>query len=78
MPFDGAGSWNFGNDFARNVVIFGDDISSSSYTDNRNNIFLVLGEGPTCGINGSFGLPEKKISINFSNTKNKVLLKFAL
>ena len=29
IPFDGVGSWNFGNDFARNVVIFVVDISSS-------------------------------------------------
>ena len=29
IPFDGAGSWNFSNDFARNVAIFVDDISSS-------------------------------------------------
>ena len=28
MAFDGTGSWSFGNDFARNVVIFGVDNSS--------------------------------------------------
>ena len=32
--------------------------------------FLLLGEGPTCGINGSFGSPEEKFSINF--TKGKI------
>ena len=32
--------------------------------------FLLLGEGPTYGINGSFGSPEKKFSINF--TKGKI------
>ena len=55
ITFDGRGSCNFGNAFARNVVIFGVDNSSSSYTDNRNNNTLVLGEGPTSGIDGSFG-----------------------
>ena len=47
--FDSAGSWNFADDFARNIVIFGVDSSSSSHADNRKNNFLVLGEGPTFG-----------------------------
>ena len=34
IPFDGAGSWNFGNDFAKNVVILVDN-SSTSHTDNH-------------------------------------------
>ena len=37
------------------------DNSSSSHTDNCKNDFLVLGEGDTFGINGSFGAPEKKL-----------------
>ena len=39
-------------------------------------IFLVLSEGLSFGINGSFGSPEKKFSINFSKA-NKVSLEFA-
>ena len=31
----------------------------SSYTDSPKNNFLVLGEGPTIGINGSTGAAEK-------------------
>ena len=34
----------FCNDFARNVIIFGIDNSSSSHADNQKNNFLVLGE----------------------------------
>ena len=30
IEFDGAGAWSFGNDFARNGVIFG--VCSSSHT----------------------------------------------
>ena len=41
------------------VVIFGVDHSSSFHPGNRRNKFLVLDEGPTYGINGSFGSPEK-------------------
>ena len=69
IVFDGTGSWNFGNDFARNVVIFIVDNSSSSHADNSKNTLLVLGERPTSGINGSFDSPEKKFSINFSDRK---------
>ena len=61
IAFDGKGKWSFGNDFARNVIIFGVDNSSSSHTDNLKNDFLILGEGDTFGINGRFGAPENKI-----------------
>ena len=47
IVFDGLGSWNFGNDFTMNFIVFGVYNSSSSHTDNRKNDFLVLGEGPT-------------------------------
>ena len=56
---NGKGEWSFGNDYARNVVIFGVDISSSSHTDNQKNEFSILDEGDTFGISGSFGAPEK-------------------
>ena len=32
IAFDGKGEWSFGNDPARNVIIFGVDNSSSSHT----------------------------------------------
>ena len=57
---DSAGSWGFDNEIARNVIIFGVDNSSSSDFDNRENNFLISGEGLTYCINGSFGSPEKK------------------
>ena len=71
IAFDGKGSWSFNDDFARNVIVFGVDNSSSSHTDNLKNEFLILGEGNTFGINGSFGAHEKKIDINFSKAKTK-------
>ena len=36
--------------------------------------FLILGECPTYGINGSFRSPEKKFSINFSKANTKFCL----
>ena len=62
IAFDGAGSWSFGYDFARNVVIFGVDNSSSFHIDNWKNIFSVLGEGSTNDINDSVGAAEQKVS----------------
>ena len=50
----------FDNDLARNVVSLSYDLSSSSCADNQKNNFLVLGECPTYGANGGFGLAEKK------------------
>ena len=50
--------WSFGDDFARNVVIFDVDDSSLSHTDNCRNNFLVLVEGPTDDIIDSVGTAE--------------------
>ena len=48
---------------------------SSSHSDNRNNNFLILGEGPTYGINGSFGPPKKGlVLILLKQTQNFVLV----
>ena len=41
IAFDGAGSWSFGNDFARYIVIFGVDNTLSSHTNNHKNNFDV-------------------------------------
>lgn len=46
--------WIFGDDFAKNVIIFYIDNTSSSHADNLKNIFLVLGKGPTYGIYKGF------------------------
>ena len=51
---------SFDNGIARNVIICGVDKTSWSYSDNRKNTFLVLGEGPTYVINWCFGSPEKE------------------
>ena len=74
ISFDSADSWSFDNEIARNVIIFGVDNSLSSQAENRKNNFLVLGAGPTFRINGRFGSPEKKFSIDFSKGKTKFCL----
>ena len=57
-----------------NVVIFGVDSSLSFHADNLKNNSLLLAEGPTYGINGSFGSPEKKFCINFNKANTKFCL----
>ena len=74
ITFDSANSWSFNKDTARNVIIFGVHNNSSSHADSHKSNFLVLGEGPAYGINGSFGSPEKKFSINFSKANTKFYL----
>ena len=61
ITFDSAGFWNFDNDTAKNVIINGIDNSLSSHADNCKTNFLILGEGPIYGINGSFSSPEIKL-----------------
>ena len=76
ITFDKAGSWSFDNDFGRNVIIFGVDNSSLSYSDNRKNKFLITDEVLTYGINGSFRWSEKKINISFSTAHTPFCLIF--
>ena len=52
----------------------GDHNSWSSHTYNVKNNFLVLGDGPTFGVNGGFGASEKKFYINFTKEKTKFSL----
>ena len=76
ITFDSARSWSFYNDLDRNVIIFDVDNTLSSHSDNRKNNFLVLGDGPTYAINGSFGSSERKFKINFFKVNTKFCLSF--
>ena len=49
-------------------------IYSLSHTDNRKNNFLIIGKGPTIGINGSFGSPDKEFSLNFIKARTNFCL----
>ena len=60
ITFDSVGEPSFDNCTVRNVITFGADSSSSSHSYNSKNNILILGEGPTFGINGIFGSPERK------------------
>ena len=49
-------------------------VHSSPHADNLKNDFRILEEGDAFGFNGSFGAPEKKISIIFSKANTKFWL----
>ena len=70
IAFNGKGMWRFGNGFARNVVNFGFDNTSSSHSDS----ILVLGERPTEGISDSVRAASKRFRITFSKAKTKFSL----
>ena len=68
MAFHGKGFWSFDDGSAQNVALFWFDTSSSSYTDNPINKFLVLDKVPAEGV--AFGHHKKKF-INFSKANTK-------
>ena len=54
----------------QNVIIFGIDMSSSAHISNKKKDILILGKGPTQGLEHAL-TAEKMYSINFSVTKKK-------
>ena len=69
IGFDRKGSYSIGNEIGRNVIIFGVDMSSSPHIDNKKKDILILGKGPTQGLEHTLSA-EKIYSINFTE-KNK-------
>ena len=59
--------------FGQNVLIFVADMSSSIHFDNKKKDILVLGRGPTQGLESTL-TAEKMYSINFTVTKKKFCL----
>ena len=70
LAFDGKGSWSFNDDFTWNVITFEVDSSQSSYTDNPENDFLILGKRYILHTNNSFGATEKRIFILVKQKQN--------
>ena len=59
---------NFSSDgggFGKNVLIFGADLISSVHVDNRKRDILILGKGPTQGIDNTVMTATKRISKKF-------------
>ena len=62
-----------GSGFGQNVLIFGVDMSFSAHIDNKKKDILILGKGPTQGLEHTL-TAEKMYSINFTVTKKKFCL----
>ena len=74
IGFDRHGSFSFpGTGLGRNVIIFGVDMSSSTKIDNRKKDILILGKGPTQGLEHTLSA-KKMYSINFTVTGKKFCL----
>ena len=60
--------------FGKNVIIFGADMSSSVHVDNKKKDILILGEGPTQGLDDTTLTAEERYSINFTKSRKKFCL----
>ena len=74
IAFDVVRSWSFDNDFAKSVINFDVDNSSSSHTDNWKKDFLVLGEGPTSSINITKARTKIFLSLHYSSDNSYLLV----
>ena len=76
IGFDRRGSFSLpGGGYGQNILIFGVDMSSSPHIGNKKKDILVLGFGPTQGLEHTL-TAEKMYSINFTVIKKR--FKFAL
>ena len=66
IGFDRTGSFSFqSSGYGQNVIIFGVDMSFSACIDNKKKDILILGIGPTQGLEKTL-TAEKLYSINFT------------
>ena len=71
IEFDRRSSFSFsGGRLGQNILIFGVDMSSSAHIDTKKKDLLVLGKGPTQGLEHTL-TAEKMYSINFNVTNKK-------
>ena len=74
IGFDRKSSFSFrGGGFDQNLINFGVDMSSSAHIDNKKRDILILGKGPTQGLEHTL-TAEKMYSINFTVQKKRFCL----
>ena len=75
IGFDGHGFFSHPSDgTGRNVIIFGEGMSSSTKIDNKTKDILILGKGPTQGLGEQSLSAEKMHSINITKVNTKFCL----
>ena len=73
--FDRTSRFSFpGGGNGQNVILFGVDMNSSVYVDNKGKDILILGKGPMQGLGEHSLTAEKMYSINFSKDNIKFRL----
>ena len=60
--------------YGKNVIIFGADMRSSVHVDNKGTDILILGEGPTQGLDDTTLTAETKYPINFTQSGKRFVL----
>ena len=74
IGFDRRSSLSFpGGGFAQNLLVFGADMSSSAHIDNKKKEIIVLGKGPTQGLEHTL-TAEKMYSVNFTVVRKNFCL----
>ena len=73
---DRKGTFSVGNGFGRNCIIFGVDTSYATHVHNKKKGILILGEGPTLGLDGTKLTSEKMYSFKFTENKKTFCLSF--
>ena len=74
IGFDRKNEFSFGNRYGKNVIIFGPNMNSSVHVDNKKKYILILGKGPTQGLDGSTLTAGKLYLINFTEKSKKICL----
>ena len=73
--FDSRSEFSFTDGgFGKNAIIFGADMNSSVHIDNKRKYILVLGEGPTQGLDDTTLTAEAKYPINFTQSGKRFVL----
>ena len=73
--FDSRSEFSFTDGgFGKNAIIFGADMNSSVHIDNKRKDILVLGEGPTQGLDDTTLTAEAKYPINFTQSGKRFVL----
>ena len=74
IAFESCSKLSFtGGSIGRNAIIFRADMSSSVHVNNKGKCILILGEGPTQGLNHTL-TAEAKHSINFTQSGKRFVL----
>ena len=75
MGFDSCSEFSLSDgSMGKNAIIFGADMSSSLHIDSKRKDILILGEGPTQGLDDTTLTAEAEYLINFATSRRKFCL----